>query len=467
MECQRLNTYNINDLPTADHMRVDQLTLSLRVDQLTLSLKTVAGLPFENLELPPYQRPYKWTVENVMQLLSDLCAFSDRGSYRLGTIVLHANQIVDGQQRLVTLALLLQVIKTRGIKLEEELDKHLCIFNQRIAFNDPESIAHVRENLEAIRERQEDFDAEFALFVQNRCSFVVVQVPDLAAAFQFFDSQNARGKPLEPHDLLKAYHLRAIKHLSDRDSENIDAWQAQDTKELRQLFLSLYRVKRWMAGRPARRFTKDDIGIFKGINLEGNSYPCYQPDVMCDAYLRECQNSKTTPDDKKQFEYPFQLSHPCINGSRFFDMIRHYSKLYADIRKSGTFIPESRATDSSNSAAEIINSLNTYSTKHRTGDKYIRELFDCILLFYIDKFGDACIDRAVRKIFCEAYSRRLSNHSVLLATMDNAALGSELIKVIRDAVKPADVLNYRPPRLNKYAGNADTVLKDLYTGILK
>lgn len=436
-------------------------TLSIKsVAAPTLSIKSVSQLPFENLALPPYQRPYKWTVENVNQLLNDLCTFRDSDSYRLGTLVLHENQIVDGQQRLVTLALLFHVLSgIQGIKLDKEFNEHLDKFNKNITFNDPESQAHVRENLEAIRDRKEDFDSKFADFVQNHCSFVVVQIPDIAGAFQFFDSQNARGKPLEPHDLLKAYHLRAIKHLSGRDLKNIYAWQAQDTEQLRHLFLSLYRVKRWMFGRSARQFTQDDIGTFKGINIDGDSYPCYQPDVLCEAIIHIGLDN----------QYPFQLSHPCINGSRFFDMIRHYSALYDEIRKSDSFGKESKDTVSGINAAKIINTLNTYPEKYRIGDQYIRQLFDCMLLFYVDKFGYAQIDKAVRKIFCEAYYYRLRKYSIHQATIDNAAVGSELIKVIRDAVRPAEVLNYLPHKLQEkdYANNAEKELKELYKGIIQ
>ena len=67
----------------------------------------------KGLSIPNYQRPYKWRVENVRQLLDDLnhhCK-QPNSTYRLGTLVIHKNQdkydIVDGQQRLVTLALIL------------------------------------------------------------------------------------------------------------------------------------------------------------------------------------------------------------------------------------------------------------------------------------------------------------------------------------------------------------------------
>ena len=64
-----------------------------------------------NLKIPEYQRPYKWTIKNVNQLIDDIFLFKDNKSYRFGTIVLHKENkdnreilnIVDGQQRTITL----------------------------------------------------------------------------------------------------------------------------------------------------------------------------------------------------------------------------------------------------------------------------------------------------------------------------------------------------------------------------
>jgi hypothetical protein len=43
------------------------------------------------LRIPPYQRPYKWTVKNVNQLLTDIAFHKDenKSAYRLGTVVFH------------------------------------------------------------------------------------------------------------------------------------------------------------------------------------------------------------------------------------------------------------------------------------------------------------------------------------------------------------------------------------------
>ena len=56
-----------------------------------------------NLSIPNYQRPYKWTIKNVQQLIDDLLQNFREGEkiYRIGTIVLNKgkgrSEIVDGQ----------------------------------------------------------------------------------------------------------------------------------------------------------------------------------------------------------------------------------------------------------------------------------------------------------------------------------------------------------------------------------
>ena len=66
----------------------------------------------KNLAIPHYQRPYRWTTENVSQLLEDIFDSYKKGKkqYRIGTVILHNNgetlDIVDGQQRTITFSLL-------------------------------------------------------------------------------------------------------------------------------------------------------------------------------------------------------------------------------------------------------------------------------------------------------------------------------------------------------------------------
>lgn len=88
-----------------------------------------------------------------------------------------------------------------------------------------------------------------------------------------------------------------------------------------------------------------------------------------------------------------------------------------------------------------MKTLNSYPARTRTGDCYVRAMFDCLLIYYIDKFGHADISRAIEKIFIWAYSLRLQMQVVQLASMDNYVLKNNLFRLIKEATRPADFIN--------------------------
>ena len=74
--------------------------------------KTMNNKPIENVNLfiPDYQRPYKWTARNSIQLLDDIidAKNANKEIYRVGTLILHKDDkgnynIVDGQQRTISI----------------------------------------------------------------------------------------------------------------------------------------------------------------------------------------------------------------------------------------------------------------------------------------------------------------------------------------------------------------------------
>lgn len=105
------------------------------MSNLTLSITTIGDLLLKNritkdksgksidnikLSVPDYQRPYKWTARNAIQLLDDIIEARNNNKevYRVGTLILHRDKtkerevynIVDGQQRVITFSLLLQAL---------------------------------------------------------------------------------------------------------------------------------------------------------------------------------------------------------------------------------------------------------------------------------------------------------------------------------------------------------------------
>ena len=204
---------------------------------LTLSITTVGDLLLENkitrkkdgkpisnikLSIPEYQRPYKWTARNAIQLLDDILEArnANKEVYRVGTLILHKDtdaegnerfNIVDGQQRTITFSLLLHAL----YELEpEDKRRDICFLNQQV-FDNPFSRHNIPNNLNAFRRRtfritdsEDNFDhiRDMKLlrdYIERQCELIVVITDEESEAFQFFDSQNARGKALYPHDLLK------------------------------------------------------------------------------------------------------------------------------------------------------------------------------------------------------------------------------------------------------------------------
>lgn len=229
------------------------------------------------LRIPEYQRPYKWTARNANQLLDDIenAMRGNKEVYRVGTLILHddgeAYNIVDGQQRTITFALLLSL-------LDESAE--VALLQQKLSDN-PYNLHNVRNNYLSLERRigkiNDDREKEeLKDYIEKQCEMVVVITSDLSEAFQFFDSQNARGKALYPHDLLKAYHLREMNGVDSDETEKIvKIWEDLDQQKLASLFNDyLYRVKKWVHGEWAGELNEQNIDMFKGLtNKDKHPYP--------------------------------------------------------------------------------------------------------------------------------------------------------------------------------------------------
>mgnify|MGYP003484900339 FL=1 len=82
--------------------------------QLTLAITTIGDLLLGNkitrkengksiedicLSIPEYQRPYKWSARNAIQLLDDIidAQKSNKEVYRVGTLILHKDTDNQGK----------------------------------------------------------------------------------------------------------------------------------------------------------------------------------------------------------------------------------------------------------------------------------------------------------------------------------------------------------------------------------
>lgn len=425
----------------------EQITQKLQA--ITVSVGSI--LENQQLDIPHYQRPYKWKQRHVAQLMEDVKHFSDRSTYRLGSLVIHKNEendnkleIVDGQQRTITLVLIIKafmqhVPKPENLKLRNWLNKlNDELFNP--VLEHPISQKNVFDNYRFIEQRIHNLDEGTVLFLLEKCEFVQFTLHNLSTAFQFFDSQNARGKDLEPHDLLKAFHLRAFSKNDENVKESvIEKWESTGTKEIAGLFqYYLFRIRSWSNYQSARFFTKSRVNLFKGIDLDhSRQWPFTQMTRIADVHIKTYNQSQDRELDDQKMKFPFQLELPVVNGRLFFEMVSHYLQISEEMWKE-----TKEHLKEGSSAEKVVHVIDNYQGKQRDGDKYIRQLFDAALMQYIDKFGFEEIDSVINHLFVWSYRLRLEKQRVQLASMDNHAFADKsLLHITKKALRPKDVIN--------------------------
>lgn len=410
-----------------------------------------------DLVIPDYQRPYKWTAKNAIQLLDDIvdAKNENKETYRVGTLILHqvreAYNIVDGQQRTITFSLLLKALGADTIKfLEQPLGNNP--FNIRNIPNNYRVLERRANNIIDDRDRRELLD-----YIENNCELIVVITEDLSEAFQFFDSQNARGKKLYPHDLLKAYHLREMNDLDVTETEKVvKGWEDLDQKELSTLFSDyLYRVKEWTKGNKAWELTEHNIHKFKGITRQDNfPYAMFYKGAF--AYADSVNHSAMPFVSGIRNLKPFQLDTPIVAGKPFFDYAKHYFEILKDIQNNdkyeGYYINDN----------DIMKTLNLRRYKNGVGNRITRLLLDTTILLYVDRFCPErptkadleMLDQFVMFAFVWAYSLRAQYYNVGWLAAQNFIMGNDVMnsfniyKIITESDSPISLLSALSDRVN-------------------
>lgn len=407
---------------------------------ITASIRSVREiLSLEGLSIPPYQRPYKWQHKHVHQLLNDIelqRVAPQQSPYRIGALILHRTEagydIVDGQQRLTTLMLIAHACgATEGLATLEyaHQDSHRNIYDNY-------------RSIEHWFDARPDLDRkEFWRYIQERCEMVQVVTGNLSEAFQMFDTQNGRGKELEPYNLLKAYHQRVMPQEQeqlcidyDRRWERASSVLGSGGKRydlLKQLFAEqLYRSRLWSRGRDAWSFGKDKIEEFKGYTPAGprgtNTSPAdnlleMQSLLFDGARQRSAQALGLAPrfggGDPVGVHPLVQLTQRLVNGQDFFDYIETYVQIYQRL-----FHPESAERAMAFQRFYYRYCLNyddgadtwgpdkfrpTGAKVLRVGDGYLREVYKSLALLVLDRFGEVVLERYQATLYRYVYLSRL------------------------------------------------------------
>jgi hypothetical protein len=247
-------------------------TSSRTFDFNTFGIASV--LKLHRIAVPPYQREYAWETENVDQLYDDLAFAKLEGrDYFLGTIVTipreseNILEIIDGQQRLTTTALLLAAIRdhlkadnaapmvvesieneflstidrARGERVPrltlnvDDNDFFRDLLNQPAGSKvNPSRASHrlllaaqntararVRKIVALVNPQQKvDVLNDWLAFLEDSASVILVKAPDGAQAYRMFETLNDRGLKTSQVDLVKSYLFgQANRRLSEAQAK--------------------------------------------------------------------------------------------------------------------------------------------------------------------------------------------------------------------------------------------------------
>ena len=395
-----------------------------------------------DLRIPSYQRPYKWNRKHIRNLFYDLRDAMGKKEYQIGSVILHENDghldIVDGQQRLISISLFIHLLddlenyKGANQLLSAEFGEIAC-YNASENYNEWKNLTQLVGENEA---------KDICNFLLENCAVSVITMPQerLSEAFQLFDSQNNRGKSLEPHDLLKAYHLRKQDSEDEKIVEKWEQFVEDKDLSLKELFdKHLFRMRCWSRGETGLtnkrygsylRFTEDFIDDFKGVDLNQN-FP----------YLELYRHIE---------KFPMSITMPIIDGSKFFEYIE---SSHETIRVYKKFLNEQLGLSNElekeeQNLAYPEGMLNIYNSSK---GRYLKchNIFLNICSLFADRFGkDELSKEIVETLFIWSYYPRVKSKAIYDATVGNYVAGGrfrqkevqKLFQLLSHAVTPNDFM---------------------------
>ena len=397
----------------------------------------------EDLRIPSYQRPYKWNRKHIRNLFYDLRDAMGKKEYQIGSVILHENDghldIVDGQQRLISISLFLHLLDDlENYKGANQL-LSAAEFGEISCYHASENYNEWKNLTQLVGENQAK---DICNFLLENCAVSVITMPQerLSEAFQLFDSQNNRGKSLEPHDLLKAYHLRKQDSEDEKIVEKWEQFVEDKDLSLKELFdKHLFRMRRWSRGETGLtnkrygsylRFTEDFIDDFKGVDLN-QKFP----------YLELYRHIE---------KFPLSITMPIIDGSKFFEYIE---SAHETIKDHKDFLNErlgfsDEPEEGEKNVAYPEGMLNIYNSSK---GRYLKcyNLFLNICSLFAERFGkDELSKEIIETLFIWSYYPRVKSKAIYDATVGKYAAGGsfrqketqKLFQLLSHAVTPNDFM---------------------------
>lgn len=367
-------------------------------DKVLLETKTLGNLLAKTgefkLKIPNYQRIYCWEEKQVIQLIEDIRERTSQ-PYHMGSIILHKRienhnsvcyDIVDGQQRLVTLSLiLLQLGKNDLPFLEEKFESE----------NAQNYIAYNKWLINNYLQNENVIELINKLLDKLQFSVLILETERLDLAYTFFSSENGKGKPLSDFDLLKSHHLRYVQ-ISNQAQHLASKWDdlildSNSSRALERTFeIFLFRLRKWM-----RKRNWDDTKKRKVKN--------------------EFEAAAIIP-EIPPFGEQFHFYESIQGGAHFFAYAEHFIHRFKDFKQTNQY----------------------KALKELDGEKHwwYRDCIETLLFAYYLKFGtlylsDACM------LLCRLVSQhRYESSRAYIHSIHSYISNAEVVMMIEQATSP-------------------------------
>ncbi|MDR3678895.1 MAG: DUF262 domain-containing protein [Flavipsychrobacter sp.] len=342
------------------------------------------------LSIPEYQRPYVWGIKEMSKLIADLNEHVNTGNdktpmYYLGSLILHRDgeklNIIDGQQRITTLALLGGVL---GNSMPD------------IQFQSPASVHNIRKCLQYLR--SPDMNGQIQKVDLSRINVSLVITDSEDEAYTFFETQNTGGVRLSGVDIIKAHHLRVVTQNGERQNKYAEIWEA--SKNISHVADLLLKARRWnvLDWRPVP-YSGDDKGGKQAIieeysqrTLSNAEKTGYQSIALTNDYLLVNMSS-----------LKLAVRQPLAHGENFVDYISVYCQLYHRL-----FI-----ADNDHQIDDKYYDFYRAIVAPVDGTAFLKEFFQVAIMCYCSRYGFNKVQEAAVWIFRYSYAARLINQKTV------------------------------------------------------
>lgn len=435
---------------------------------------------FPNLVVPNYQRAYTWSTEKVEDLINDWKEFIDSGNsekttYYMGTLLFYCNgdgnyEIIDGQQRLTTLALINHCLY------------HTLLEGQNMSFNQYASAHNIVKNSNYLQNRKTELVKLEKAAVLSKLQFTIIVTYNEDNAFTFFDSQNNRGVMLDVDDYLKAYHLRAIPEINQESMAK--QWEAisyfarkSENYELNLEYLFndiLLKSRQWKGQSYFPSSAKENVlnEFQKRTHKTKNGdskYRLFANNNNMRFHAVEYQEDDTLIMLSKQKvvnvnSFPFSIRQPLFEGHNFFLFTQKYHEVFKLLFYNH---PDENT--------ELYKVTKFYTDVYNEDmSAYLRRYMQLCMVMYYDNFGAEKIYEAVQHfdyligsirvdkyyVRYEAIKNSLSNLQYnILDVIQGAFLTEEVFEFIKNQHSIADIYKDENRYKDKNEGYRNNVIK--------